>query len=41
MDRVFENISDDKNSPEMNDSEPYLIAKKNLDERYYFFVEKS
>ena len=33
-------LPDDKNSPEMNDSEVELIAEKNPDEKYYFFVEK-
>ena len=34
-------ISDNKNSPEMNDSEVDPAARKNPDEKYYFFVEKS
>ena len=34
-------LSDDKNSPEMNDSEVDPVARKNPDEKYYFFVEKS
>ena len=33
-------LSDDKNSPEMNDSGVDLITRKNPDEKYYFFVEK-
>ena len=38
---VSRNYRMDKNSPEMNDSEVELIAKKKPDEKYYFFVEKS
>ena len=38
---VSRNYRMDKNSPEMNDSEVELIAQKNPDEKYYFFVEKS
>ena len=34
-------LSDNKNSPEMNDSEVDPVARKNPDEKYYFFVEKS
>ena len=34
-------ISDDKNSPKINDSEADPGARKNPDEKYYFFVEKS
>ena len=30
-----------QNSPEMSDSEVDLIARKNPDEKYYFFMEKS
>ena len=36
---LYQKISNDKNSPEMNDSEADLSARKNPD--YFFFVEKS
>ena len=40
--RGIKKLSGEKNSPEMSDSEVDLIArKKNTDEKYYFFVEKS
>ena len=39
--RGIKQLSDNKNSPEMNDSEVDPIARKNPDEKYYFFVEKS
>ena len=38
---VSKNYRNRKNSPEMNDSEVDPVARKKLDEKYYFFVEKS
>ena len=38
---AIKKLSNDNNSPEISDSEVDPIARKNPDEKYYFFVEKS
>ena len=37
----YQKLQGQKNSPEMNDSEVDPIARKNPNEKYYFFLEKS